>query len=317
MFKRKLKKNSTIKRFILKILNIYGFDKESFKLINPNVHNVSKNYYNLNNKTYILSNGYLDLKRKISELDIYFRYSPSVDLWNSAGDWKRIIPNISKETLIETCLKSLKQSIIFFLQKNKLKINLHLIHDGSDDPFNKKLFDLLNNDKFHVQLHKSKISGNRGSYLECCDQAKKSKDLIMFVEDDYLFEKQSIEELIFSYSRISTMLEKDIFLCPSDYPFYYDSPYKTALFVGKEYRWRYVGESLLTILFSQKILSDHEINIRKIGEIKNDPFEKPLHDVFKLTPCLAPVKSLAYHLSRSVPAISEDWLNLWKSIYKK
>ena len=117
MFKRKLKKNSTIKRFILKILNIYGFDKESFKLINPNVHNVSKNYYNLNNKTYILSNGYLDLKRKISELDIYFRYSPSVDLWNSAGDWKRIIPNISKETLIETCLKSLKQSIIFFFTK--------------------------------------------------------------------------------------------------------------------------------------------------------------------------------------------------------
>ena len=139
----------------------------------------------------------------------------------------------------------------------------------------------------------------------------------MFVEDDYLFEEHCIEEIIYSYSRISTMLDRDIFLCPSDYPFFYDSAYKTSLFIGKEYRWRYVGESLLTILFSKKILVDYEANIRKVGEKINEPFEQPLHEVYKETPCLAPVKSIAYHLSRSVPAINENWLQLWKSIYKK
>ena len=317
MFKRELKKKNSIKRFILKILNIYGFDKEDFNIINPNTSNISKNYFKLNDKTYILSSGFMDLKRKISELDIYFRYSPSIDLWNSSGEWKRIIPNITKETLIENCLKSLKESISFFLKNNKLKINLHLIHDGSNDEFNNKLLKILEDNQFQVNLHKSKINGNRGSYLECCDQAKGANDLIMFVEDDYLFEEHCIEEIIYSYSRISTMLDRDIFLCPSDYPFFYDSAYKTSLFIGKEYRWRYVGESLLTILFSKKILVDYEANIRKVGEKINEPFEQPLHEVYKEIPCLAPVKSIAYHLSRSVPAINENWLQLWKSIYKK
>ena len=316
MFKREIKKKNGIKKLLLKLFKIYGFDKENFNLINPNTDNISKNYYKLNDKTYILSNGYLDLKRKISQLDIFFRYSPTVDLWNSSGNWKRIVPNITKETLIENCLKSLKESIIFFLNKNKLKINLHLIHDGSSNEFNNKLLNSLDNNNFGVKIYKSKIEGNRGSYLECCDQAIHSNDLIMFVEDDYLFEKYAIEEMIFSYSRISTLLDMDIFLCPSDYPFYYDSAYKTALFVGKEYRWRYVGESLLTILFSKKNFTDHINNIRKVGLKDNDPFEKPLHEVYKQTPCLAPVKSIAYHLSRSVPAINEDWLQLWNSIYK-
>ena len=130
MFKRKLKKKNFFKKLVLKLLNIYGFDKEDFSLINPNVDIFSKNYYELNDKTFILSNGFLDLERKVNELDIFFRYSPSVDLWNSSGDWKRIIPNISKEKLIEVCLKSLKDSIIFFLEKNEFKINLYLIHDG-------------------------------------------------------------------------------------------------------------------------------------------------------------------------------------------
>ena len=117
MFKRELKKHNIIKRFILKLFNIYGFDKETFSLVNPNINNVSKNHYDLNNKTFILSSGFLELKRKVSSIDVFYRFSPSVDLWNSQGDWKRIIPNITKEKLIEVSLKSLKASILFFTKK--------------------------------------------------------------------------------------------------------------------------------------------------------------------------------------------------------
>ena len=317
MFKRKENKQNKFKRILLKLLNIEGFEKETFNIINPNTNNVSKNFYLLNDKTYILSSGFLDLKRKIREIDIFFRFNPSVHLWNSSKEWKRIIPNISKEVLIKVCLLSLKNSIINFLNKYNININIHLIHDGSDEDFNDNLLKLLDNNKFNILIHKSKIEGNRGSYLECCDQISRSKDIIMFVEDDYLFEIDSIEELIFTYSRISTLLNNDIFLCPSDYPFYYDSIYKTALFIGKEYRWRYVGESLLTLMFSKKIYNDHKRKIRLVGESINDPFEKPLHEIFKEIPCLAPVKSIAYHLSRHVPAINENWLSLWKKNYNQ
>ena len=113
MFIRKLNKQSKFKRFILKILNIYAFEKETFNIINPNYDNKKKNYYRLNDKTFILSSGYLELKRKIEKIDIYYRYAPDNNLWQSSNQWKRIIQNISKQDLILTSLNSLKNSILF------------------------------------------------------------------------------------------------------------------------------------------------------------------------------------------------------------
>jgi len=315
MFKRKYKKQSRLKRFLLKLLNIYAFEKETFNIINPYFNNKGKNFYNYNDKTFLLSSGFLELKRKIKTIDIYIRYSPSVNLWKSEGSWKRIVQNVDKQDLIKICLLSLKNSILYFLNKNNANFNLHLIHDGSNDKFNSEILNIIKSDKYKTFLYQSKIKGNRGSYIECCDQAENAEDIIFFVEDDYLFEEDSIEELIFTYSRISTLINKEIFLCPSDYPFYYDSPYETALFIGKEYRWRYVRETLLTIMFSKEIFLKYKKNIRLVGEKVNDPFEKPLDEIFAKVPCLAPIKSTAFHLSRSVPAINEDWLQLWNKYY--
>ena len=148
MFKRKLLKQSKIRRLFLKLLNIYAIDKETFNLINPMTDNKGGNFFKFNDKSYILSSGYLDLKRKINSLDIYYRYSPNVDLWNTKGSWKRIIPNIDKKTLIKVSLLSLKESVLFFLKNNDLKINLNLIYDVSTDKFNNELKDLISNDKY-------------------------------------------------------------------------------------------------------------------------------------------------------------------------
>ena len=49
MFKRELKKHNIIKRLILKLFNIYGFDKETFNLVNPYTNNISKNHFELRN----------------------------------------------------------------------------------------------------------------------------------------------------------------------------------------------------------------------------------------------------------------------------
>ena len=69
-------------------------------------------------------------------------------------------------------------------------------------------------------------------------------------------------------------------------------------------------------MFSKKIFLENKNDIRLVGEQFNDPFEKPLDNIYKKVPCLAPVKSTAYHLSRSVPAINEDWISLWNRYYK-
>ena len=316
MFKRKLIKQNKFKRLLLRLLNIYAIDRETFELINPQNDYHAENYYKFNDKSLILSSGYLDFKSKINKLDIYYRFSPNTALWNSSGKWKRIIPNINKETLIKVSLLSLKNSIIEFLKKNNLKISLNLIYDKSTEKFNDELKKILDNNKFSINIICSKIDGNRGTYLECCDQAEKSEDLIFFVEDDYIFKINSIEEMLYSYLRISTQLDKELFLVPTDYVFYYDKNYNTSIFIGKNHKWRIVKETLLTFLFTKKILETHKKNIRLVGEKINDPFEKPLHSIFKQVPCLAPITSLSYHISRSIPSIEPDWLKVWEDNYK-
>ena len=123
--------------------------------------------------------------------------------------------------------------------------------------------------------------------------------------------------MLITYSRISSILKNDIIQCPTDYSFFYDSLYKTSLFVGKEYRWRIVGETLLTFMMSKKIFTKYKNLIRLVGESENRPFEKPLHKIYKDVVCVAPINSLSYHISRSVPAITENWQITWNECYNK
>ena len=189
MFPRKYKKLSSFKRFILKLINVYALDKETLNLVNPNYKNSGNNVFKINKETIVLSRGVLKLDRKIKSLDIFYRYAPNNLMWNSSARWKRIIPNITKRDLILTSLNSLKKSILKFSKDNKLKITVNLISDSSDKNFNDYINKLLNNDLFSIKFIDSKIMGNRGSYVECCDQAENSEDLIFFIEDDYIFEE--------------------------------------------------------------------------------------------------------------------------------
>ena len=57
--------------------------------------------------------------------------------------------------------------------------------------------------------------------------------------------------------------------------------------------------------------------IRLVGEQENFPFEKPLHNVYKKIPCVSPVGSLSYHISRGIPAVTENWLKIWYKNFTK
>ena len=180
MFPRKYKKQSKIKRFLLKLFNVYAFEKETLNIVNPDYKKSGNNFFKLNDKSLILSTGYLDLDRKIKKLDIFYRYSPNNQLWNSTKRWKRIVPDINKKDLISTSIISLKESILKFLENNNLDITIHLISDNSEESFDKVLTNILTNEKIKIEFHNSKKYGNKGSYLECCDQAENAEDLIFF-----------------------------------------------------------------------------------------------------------------------------------------
>ena len=315
MFKREIKKQNKFFRTLLKLMNVYAIDKEKFDFVNPNIKNNSQNYHLFNKISFNLSAGYTEINRKIENFDIFLRFSPSVDLWNSKGSWKRIIPNIDKEILIKVCAHSLKKSLLNFFMKSNINMTLYLIFDQSNDKFNNDLINILKNKYFPVKLFETDIKGNRGSYLKCCDLAKNSKDLIFFCEDDYLFEKNFFDEVLFSFTKISSMLKQDIFICPSDYTFFYDKNYQTFLMIGKDSKWRKVNETLLTFIFSKKLYNKHYNNIRLVGEKINDPFEKPLHYIYEENYCFAPIGSLCHHISRSIPSDNNTWLETWKKNY--
>ena len=317
MFLRKYKKLSSFKRFVLKLLNVYALDRETLNLVNPNYKNSGNNTFKINKESIILSNGYLKLNRKINSLDIFYRFAPNNVMWNSTNRWKRIVPNINKKDLILTSLNSLKKSIIKFISQNQIKVTINLISDSSEKKFNDSIFKLLDDNLIRINFIETKIEGNRGSYLECCDQAENSEDLIFFIEDDYLFNENCIEEMIITYSRLSTIFNNDVFLCPSDYPFYYDSSYKTSLYIGNKYKWRTVEETLLTFMMSKDLYERYKKNIRLVGEKENVPFEKPLHEIYKNNPCFSPVNSLSYHISRDHPATTEDWIKIWNDNFTK
>ena len=317
MFLRKYKKLSSFKRFVLKLLNVYALDRETLNLVNPNYKNSGNNTFKINKESIILSNGYLKLNRKINSLDIFYRFAPNNVMWNSTNRWKRIVPNINKKDLILTSLNSLKKSIIKFISQNQIKVTINLISDSSEKKFNDSIFKLLDDNLIRINFIETKIEGNRGSYLECCDQAENSEDLIFFIEDDYIFDENCIEEMIITYSRLSTIFNNDVFLCPSDYPFYYDSSYKTSLYIGNKYKWRTVEETLLTFMMSKDLYERYKKNIRLVGEKENVPFEKPLHEIYKNNPCFSPVNSLSYHISRDHPATTEDWIKIWNDNFTK
>ena len=72
-------------------------------------------------------------------------------------------------------------------------------------------------------------------------------DLIFFVEDDYLHFEPMLEEMISSYQRIASQLKKDIFMCPSDYPYLYMNNEKTNILIGNKRHWRTIKVYLINI----------------------------------------------------------------------
>ena len=156
MFSRKYKKQNKIKRLLLKLLNVYAYDKETLNKVNPNYGDVNGNLIHFNQKSFNFSRGHLEITRKIKKLDIYFRYSPNNNLWNSNNTWKRIIPDIDKQILISVCLLSLKESILKFIAENNLDVTINLIADNSYEDFDEKLINILKSDKFKVTKNNSK-----------------------------------------------------------------------------------------------------------------------------------------------------------------
>ena len=146
-------------------------------------------------------------------------------------------------------------------------------------------------------------------------EAKDSEDLVYFIEDDYIHKRDSIKEMIFTYERISSQLNREIIICPADYPYLYAKSELTQNFLGHNYHWRRVSETLCSFLTSKKMIEKYWENYLNMCKKEHTPFEKPMHEIYEKEVCISPIPSLAVHFTNinSIYGLSPnvDWKKVW------
>ena len=329
------KKTSFFKKLFIKICRKLGYeiiDQNSFELVTSNkilTDDLSKLGLNSIN----LPLGEVKVTRKVKALDIIVRTCASVNMLTQ--NKTRLFEEQKIEYTLRT-IRSLLHSANFDPQLKKLKINFKIIDHNSTEENLKKIDDVfkkfntdykiinLDVSKFKDQIDKTNQRGetvtsnqmsNMANIHQSLLEAKKSEDLIYFVEDDYLHKRNSIKEMIFTYERISSQINSEIIICPADYPYLYAKTEATLNFLGHKCHWRKVGETLCTFLTSKQIIEKYWDKYVSMCQKEHAPFEKPMHEIYEKELCISPIPSLAVHFTNinSIFGLSPnmDWKKIW------
>ena len=325
MKKIKTKKSSNfVKKIFVKVCRMLGYeliDQNNFEI--PTLEkNAIENISIAGKKSISIPLGQIDITRKVKSLNIYFRSCSKVNLWNQN---KKRIFEADKEEYALRSLYSILKSINYSKKNfNEINIKLSIIDDNSSEKFiqnMKKLLLKFDIDNEIISLQDNEIAqdikdSNFASIKKCFMLAKEnSKDLIYFVEDDYIHDEICILEMIGTYERIATQLNKEIILCPTDYPYLYANCDPTYIFLGNKKHWRKTEQSLGTFLISKTNLNIYWENLLQFASGKDNPAELALHKIYEKEPCFSPIPSLAIHCANinSVYGISPNvnWQEIW------
>ena len=330
------KKNNLIKKLFIKLCRLIGFEIIDQSNLNLPVSKktATDNLGQIGKKIITLPLGETKISRPVKSLDIIIKTCTSINLVTQ--NKKRIFEKNKSDYTFRT-INSLINSLNF--SKNFLKdidIKIYIIDDNSKKEDLEKMckiiakinikFEIINLDlekfkqikvlnKNNPAIEKN-MRATMASILTSFNIAKeKSNDLVYFVEDDYIHKKESIIEMISTYEKIATELDRELFLCPVDYPYLYKKLDNSNILIGNNYHWRTVNESLLTFLTSKDLVNKYWNELLFMAENEHSPFETPLHKIYEKELCLSPIPSLAMHCTNvnSIFGLSPNmnWKKLW------
>ena len=300
-----------MKKLFIKLAKILGFeiiDQNNFSSPTLNKE-LNEDLSTLNEKSIILPLGEVKISRNIKSILIIVRMNTDVEIWDQS---KKRLFEMPKIEYSYRSINSLINSINFCQNKYpNLKIKTIIIDDNSNiknlDRI-KKLIDgknidivSLDYDKYKNLIKEQKTKetfSNLVSLMNSFEIGKdQSEDLIFFIEDDYLHFEPMLEEMVASYERIASQLKKDLFMCPSDYPYLYMSNEKSNILIGNKRHWRTINKTLCTFMTSKDLLNKYWENFEKTCLDRNDPFEKYINEIYEKEICISPIKSLSLHLT--------------------
>ena len=306
-------KKNIIKKIFIKLSKLLGYeiiDQSDF--ISPTLgKSLNKDLSFINEKSIVLPLGEVKITKKISSVLIIFRTNTDVEIWDQ--NKKRLFEQPKIEYSLRA-LNSLIKSVNFSKTKYpSIKFKTIIVDDKSkEENLNKikKLIDgsgldisitSLNHNKYKNTIKQQKNDqtfSNLASLLQSFELGKKhGEDLVFFVEDDYLHFEPMMEEMIASYERIASQVNKDIFMCPADYPYLYMNSEKTNILIGNKRHWRTVNQTLCTFMTTKVLLDKYWDNFYNTCLDRNNPFEKYLNEIYIKEFCISPLKSLSLHLT--------------------
>ena len=331
-------KTKFFKKIFIKVSRILGFeliDQSNFYV--PTQEKSLGDNLNIQGiKSITLPMGETKISRKVNSLSIIFRSCTNVNMLTQ--NKKRLF--VKKKS--EYTFRSLN-SIIFSLKKAKqsfpmIKFDITIVdYNSSKHDLNQMKNQLnisnfknsiisLNINEFKNNIKKINAKNEEVTENQMSNMANihksllfaktQCKDLIYFVEDDYIHQNEAITEMIFAYERISSQLKKELILCPTDYPYLYAKIDSTNIFLGATKHWRAINQTLCTFLISSVLINKYWEKLISMCQFEHYPFEQPLHDVYKTEWCLSPIPSLAFHCTNvnSIFGLSPymDWEKVWE-----
>ena len=337
------KQNSQIrtnffKKIFIKICRIFGYeiiDQSNF-YVPTQEKKLDENLNIQGKKSITLPLGETRISRKVSALTVIFRSCTSVNMLTQ--NKKRLFDkNKSEYTFrsLNSIIKSLNQAKaalpkiefdIIVIDHNSEKNDIEQMKKQLDKSNLKNSIISLNVNEFvnnikSINARNEKVTENQISNMSNIHKSllvakDQCNDLVYFVEDDYLHQLDSIYEMIFTYERISSQMNRELFICPTDYPYLYTKADTTNIFLGSSKHWRKVEETLCTFLTSKIILQKYWKKFISMCQFEHYPFEQPLHDIYKSEYCLSPIPSLALHCTNinSVFGLSPNmnWKKIWE-----
>ena len=337
------KQNSQIrtnffKKIFIKICRIFGYeiiDQSNFS-VPTQEKKLDENLNIQGKKSITLPLGETRISRKVSALTVIFRSCTGINMLTQ--NKKRLFDeNKSEYTFrsLNSIIKSLNQAKatlpkiefdIIVIDHNSEKNDIEQMKKQLDKSNLKNSIISLNVNEFvnnikSINAKNEKVTENQISNMSNIHKSllvakDQCNDLVYFVEDDYLHQLDSIYEMIFTYERISSQMNRELFICPTDYPYLYTKADTTNIFLGSSKHWRKVEETLCTFLTSKIILQKYWKKFISMCQFEHYPFEQPLHDIYKSEYCLSPIPSLALHCTNinSVFGLSPNmnWKKIWE-----
>ena len=325
-------KKSIIKKLFIKLSKVLGYeiiDQSDFS--SPTLQKkLNEDLSIINKKSIVIPLGEVNITKKVNSVLIIFRTNTDVEIWDQ--NKKRLFEEPKIEYSLRA-LNSLIRSINFSKTKyQNIKFKTIIVDDKSKEENLNKLKKLidgsgldisitpLNHEKYKDTIKQQKnhqTFSNLASLLQSFELGKEyGEDLIFFVEDDYLHFEPMMEEMIASYERIASQINKDVFMCPADYPYLYMNNEKTNILIGNKRHWRTINQTLCTFLTTKSLLDKYWDNFYNTCLDRNDPFEKHLNEIYTKEFCISPLKSLSLHLTNvnSSYGLSPfiDYKKLWE-----